>query len=170
VALLIKWQRSQRLVGSSDPDWIVDSIVLDSLLFTRLIPETARSILDVGSGAGVPGVPLKIVLPESTVTLLEARAKRVSFLSAVIRELRLSECEVVHGRLETLAAADGRRYDAVVMRCAGDPSAFYPSAAKLLAPGGVIVASGPPRRRPISRGEWREVDGPLGRRLFWVAQ
>jgi 16S rRNA (guanine527-N7)-methyltransferase len=170
IALLVKWQRSQRLVGSSDPDWIVDHILLDSLLFTRVIPAASRSILDVGSGAGVPGVPLGIVLPESTVTLLEARAKRVSFLSAVVRELDLTDCEVVHGRLETLAAERGRRYDTVVMRCAGDPSEFYPAAATLLTPGGVIAASGPPRRRPISRGEWREVDGPLGRRLFWVAQ
>jgi 16S rRNA G527 N7-methylase RsmG len=103
-------------------------------------------------------------------TLLEARAKRVSFLSTVVRELGLAECDVVHGRLETLAAERGGRYDAVVMRCAGDPSEFFPAAATLLGPGGVIAASGPPRRRPISRGEWREVDSPLGRRLFWVAQ
>ena len=170
LALLVKWQRSQRLIGSSDPDWIVDHILLDSLLFTRVVPETTRSILDVGSGAGVPGVPLRIVLRQPTVTLLEARAKRVSFLSAVVRELELAKCEVIHGRLETLTAESGPRYDAVVMRCAGDPSAFYSAAVTLLTPGGLIAASGPPRRRPISRGEWREVDGPLGRRLFWVAQ
>lgn len=118
----------------------------------------------------MPGVPLRIVLRQPTVTLLEARAKRVSFLSAVIRELDLAECEVVHGRLETLAAQSGSRYDAVVMRCAGDPSTFYSAVATLLTPGGLIAASGPPRRRAISRGEWREVDGPLGRRLFWIAQ
>jgi len=59
LALLVKWQRTQRLIGSSDPDWIVDHILLDSLLFTRVVPETTRSILDVGSGAGVPGVPLR---------------------------------------------------------------------------------------------------------------
>jgi len=166
--LLLKWQRSQRLVGSSDPDWIVEHILLDSLLFLRLLPPAARRILDVGSGAGVPGVSLKIVLADAAFTLLEARAKRVSFLSAVVRELGLRQCEVLNARLETIPGARLRRYDAVVMRCAGDPTALYEAAALVLEPGGVVIASGPPkpRRRPV--GDWREVEGPRGRRLFWV--
>ena len=168
--LLFKWQRSQRLVGSADPDWIVDNILLDSLLFVRLLPPGARRILDVGSGAGVPGVPLKIVLADAAFTLLEARAKRVSFLSAVVRELALRECEVVNARLETIRAERSGDFDAVVMRCAGDPTTFSVAATAMLRAGGVVIATGPPKSRRTSTGDWREVHGPRGRRLFWVCQ
>jgi 16S rRNA (guanine527-N7)-methyltransferase len=168
--ILLKWQRSQRLVGSSDPGWIVERIFLDSLLFVRMLPPVPRQVLDVGSGAGVPGIPLKIVMAETAFTLLEARAKRVSFLSAVVRELALRDCEVVNARLESLRSERAGRYDAVVMRCAGDPTQLCDAALPLLRPGGVVVASGPPRRRRVARGEWREIEGPLGRRLFWTHQ
>jgi 16S rRNA (guanine527-N7)-methyltransferase len=168
--LLQKWQRSQRLVGSSDPAWIIDHIILDSLLFARILPPESNRILDVGSGAGVPGVPLKIVLSGAAFTLLEARAKRISFLSAVVRELALGDCEVLHARLEDVALQRPGVYDAVVMRCAGDPADLQASALRLLRPGGALIASGPPRRRDIQTDHWREVDGPLGRRQFWIAQ
>jgi 16S rRNA (guanine527-N7)-methyltransferase len=166
--LLQKWQRSQRLVGSDDPGWITEHIFLDSLLFVRLLPAGARRILDVGSGAGVPGIPLKIVLPEAGMTLLEARAKRASFLSAVVRELGLRDCEVVNARLETIGDGRAGHYDALVMRCAGDPAGIYEEGRALLRPGGVMIASGPPRARATRVGTWREVEGPRGPRLFWV--
>jgi 16S rRNA (guanine527-N7)-methyltransferase len=168
--LLIKWQRSQRLVGSSEPNWIIDHILLDSLLFSRLLPADAGRVLDVGSGAGVPGIPLKIVLGETAVTLLEARARRVSFLSTVVRELVLRECEILNARLETIAAERAGRFDAIVVRCAGDPTKLREIVFRLLRPAGVMVATGPPRRRPTSGGDWTEIEGPLGRRLFWVAR
>ena len=167
--LLVRWQRSQRLVGSSDPEWIVDHIILDSLLFARLLPPDTNRILDVGSGAGVPGVPLKIVLPRATFTLLEARAKRVSFLSTVVRELALEDCEVLNARLEAITDRGGC-YDAVVMRCAGDPVGLQESALPLLRRGGSMIASGPPKPGRGSGGDWKQVDGPLGRRLFWTVQ
>ena len=170
VDLLQKWQRAQRLVGSSDPAWIIDHIILDSLLFTHVLSAESQRVMDIGSGAGVPGVPLKIVLSGSAFTLLEARAKRVSFLSAVVRELALRDCEVLHARLETVAMNRPGHFDAVVMRCAGDPSSLQASTLSLLRPGGVVIASGPPRRRESRGGHWREIDGPLGRRQFWIAQ
>jgi 16S rRNA (guanine527-N7)-methyltransferase len=168
--LLIKWQRVQRLVGSSEPDWIVDHIVLDSLLYIKLVPASAERILDVGSGAGVPGVPLKIVLDDAFVTLLEARSKRASFLSAVVRELDLARCEVLNARLETIAQERQAQYDAVVMRCAGDPAAMKDAAMRLIRPGGVIVASGPPKPRSSGGGDRVELISPIGRRSFWTAR
>src|SRR5207249_905098 len=94
----------------------------------RLLPPGARRILDVGSGAGVPGVPLKIVLADAALTLLEARAKRVSFLAAVVRELGLLQCEVLNARLDAIRGDRAGHYDAVVMRCAGDPTTLYEAA------------------------------------------
>ena len=129
-----------------------------------------RSVLDVGSGAGVPGVPIKIVLAGTAVTLLEARAKRVSFLLAVVRELALRDCEVVNARLEAIGAQRFGEFDAIVMRCAGDPTTFFTTATAMLRPGGVVIATGPPKRRQTPTGSWQEVDGPRGRRLFWICQ
>ena len=166
--LLIKWQRGQRLVGSSEPDWVIDHIVLDSLLFTRLLPSTAQCILDLGSGAGVPGIPLKVVLEPVSFTLLEARTKRVSFLSTVVRELVLRQCEILNDRVERIADELGASFDAVVMRCAGDPVQLSDAALRVLKHSGIIIATGPPSRRGTPIGEWLEVEGPLGRRLFWV--
>jgi 16S rRNA (guanine527-N7)-methyltransferase len=167
--LLIKWQRSQRLVGSNEPSWIVDHVIVDSLLFSRALPAGVRSVADVGSGAGIPGIPLAIVLPQVEVTLIEARQKRASFLAAAIRELTLRNCRLVNRRLEDVGHQQlGARVDAVVMRCAGSPTALVPQVLQILAPGGVVIASGPPKRAVISLGSWLEIEGPDRTRLFWV--
>lgn len=166
--LLIKWQRSQRLVSRADPEWIVDNVIIDSLMFTRALPVGVSDLCDVGSGAGIPGIPLRIVLSDSSVTLLEARRRRASFLSAAVRELGLGGLHVVNARLEQVVTELAGRFDAVVMRCAGSPESLTVAASALLRPGGVLVASGPPTASPVSMGEWIEVEGPRGRsRRLW---
>jgi 16S rRNA (guanine527-N7)-methyltransferase len=157
--LLQKWQKSQRLVGSSDAGWIVENVFLDSLLFLKVLPGTVASLADVGSGAGVPGIPLKVVRPQWRVALIESRAKRASFLSAAVRELGLRDTAVVTARAEDYAVENPRTFDAVAMRCAGDFRATAFAAGRLVAPGGVVVASGPPSPKPLDLGEWVEVPG-----------
>ncbi len=156
--MLLKWQRVQRLVGSSDPDWIVENLFLDSLLFLQALPEGVTSAADLGSGAGFPGIPIKIVSPGLSMTLIEGRERRVSFLSAVLRELALPEIRVVSGRGEDVAAEGKASFGAVLLRCAGDPSEVVPVARKLLDPGGVVIVAGPPRKRPLGDGRWVEVE------------
>ena len=152
--LLSKWQKSQRLVGSADPEWIVENLFLDSLLFLRVLPARLGSLLDFGSGAGLPGIPIRIVRPEIHLVLLESRRRRASFLSNAVRELALDRVSVVSGRAEEFAEELAERFDAVVMRCAGDVERLFPLAAHFVTPGGVVVASGPPRQRPLSLGAW----------------
>jgi 16S rRNA (guanine527-N7)-methyltransferase len=159
LALLVKWQRSHRLIGSSDDMWIVEHVFLDSLLFLRLLPSTARSLADIGSGAGMPGVPIRIVRSDIEVTLVESRRRRASFLSAVVRELALAQTRVVADRVESRLSELRGRFDAVVMRCAGDVGKLMPVAASLLAPQGVVIASGPPEPRPLTHGDWVVVPG-----------
>ena len=166
--LLIKWQRSQRLIGSSEPTWIVDHVIVDSLLFARLILPGCKALCDVGSGAGIPGIPLAAVMPDVNVTLLESRQKRGSFLRAAIRELPLANCRLMVRRLEDAGPELLEQFDAAVMRCAGNPSAMWPGIRTLLKKGGVAIASGPPARRDVGFGEWIEVEGPGGLRRFWV--
>lgn len=158
--LLIKWQKVQRLVGSSDPPWIVDNLLLDSLLFVSVLPPRVRSLMDLGSGAGLPGIPLKIVLPAVTVTLVESRQKRTSFLSTAVRELGLTNTRVINARAEDLPRELEGTFDAVVMRCAGCLDTVSPLAERFLAPGGAVIATGPPEPEKLVRGSWMNVRRP----------
>ena len=149
-------------MGSADPVWIVEHLFLDSLLFLRLLPASTGSIVDIGSGAGIPGVPIKIVLDEELqVTLVEARRRRASFLATVVRELGLKGARVIADRAEDRLVELEGRFDAVVMRCSGELNEMMALAAKLVNPRGVVVCAGPPWPRPLSGGEWVEIPGHL---------
>lgn len=157
--LLIKWGSVHRLVGSTDPGWIVEHLFLDSLLFLSVLPRETRSILDFGAGAGLPGIPIAVVRPEAGITLLEARRRRASFLAASIRELGLTSARVVAARAEDMTAELGATFDAVVMRCAGRLDETLPLAAKFVKEGGLVVAAGPPKPSPLKLGQWLTVPG-----------
>jgi 16S rRNA (guanine527-N7)-methyltransferase len=150
--------------------WIVEHLFLDSLLFLKLLPTASVRVLDLGSGAGFPGIPMKIVRADLEMTLLESRRRRASFLSATVRGLRLDGIHVVTTRAEDQQAELEGRFDAVVMRCAGNIDDLMPLASKLAVPGGVVIASGPPDPRPLAMGEWQTVPGVAAgsRRRFAV--
>ncbi len=156
--LLQKWQKIHRLVGSTEPGWVVENLFLDSLLFLRVLPADVSSVADLGSGAGFPGIPIKIVRGDLDIALIESREHRVSFLSTVLRELALEGVRVVAGRVEGLPSEMRGTFGAVVMRCAGDVQRLLPQAARLLVPEGLIVASGPPAS-VAGQGQWVEVPG-----------
>ena len=168
IGLLAAWQRVYRLVGSADPGWVVDELILDSLLFGPFLPSTATRVLDLGSGAGIPGIPLKIVSPALRFTLLDARRRRASFLATVVRELGLSDTEVIpHRSEEALARRPELRagFDAVVTRCAGGLASVARSATPFLAPGGRLIGSGPPEPGLIhGPGQWVTVRHPFKER------
>jgi len=174
IELLQKWQKSVRLVGSADRAWLIENVILDSLLFLRVIPFDVKNVADFGAGAGVPGIPLVIALPEVAVTLIEARLKRLSFLAQVIRELELGTTTLVGARVtasdipDSLAGA----FDAVVMRCAGSFTAVLPAAQRLARHRGVVIASGPPEEHQLVSGRWVSVPGarPGSVRRFAVVE
>jgi 16S rRNA (guanine527-N7)-methyltransferase len=168
--LLQKWQRIHRLVGSSDPGWIVEHLFLDSLLFLRVLPREVASIADLGSGAGFPGVPIKIVRPGLSVTLIESRQRRASFLATVIRELGLTNASVLADRAEDVRDRISGSVDAVLARCAGDVTDVLPIAASLVTAGGVVIVSGSPSGPNLDRGTRVEVVGstPGSTRSFVV--
>jgi 16S rRNA (guanine527-N7)-methyltransferase len=157
--ILIKWQKIHRLLGSSDPYWIVDRIFLDSLLFLRVLPSGAREILDVGSGAGIPGIPLKLIVPDLRLTMVESRQRRASFLSTVVRELSLRDVKVIPQRLESIVGEDSDYFDAIVARCAGGVGYLFGLGAQLVRPGGIVIASGPPEEHKLPVGSWITVPG-----------
>jgi 16S rRNA (guanine527-N7)-methyltransferase len=127
---------------------MLGSIVLDSFAFLEPLPREARKIADVGSGAGVPGIPMAIVRPDLELTLVEIRRRRVSFLSTVVRELGLPNVEVAPTRVEGLAITRSEHFDAVVMRCAGSPRSVLPYAFAILRETGVVVMAAKRDSRP----------------------
>jgi 16S rRNA (guanine527-N7)-methyltransferase len=168
IELIQAWNAVHRLVGSSDESWIVENVILDSLLFLELLPQAARRIVDIGSGVGVPGVPMSVVRPDLAITLVESRQKRASFLSTTVRELGLTQVRVVPTRAESLSGAG---FDAAVARCAGAVDRVLALAGALLRSGGVLVISGPPKPAYLPGVEWRDVPGwrPGSTRRFGLA-
>ena len=117
------------------------SVIADSLSFLSALPADVRTLADVGSGAGLPGVPIAIVRAGLRIALIEARQRRVSFLSTVVRELALEHVEVLGSRVEELGESHAGCFDAVVTRCAGSASELIPKILPIVRAGGVIVAS-----------------------------
>jgi 16S rRNA (guanine527-N7)-methyltransferase len=157
--LLAEWNKVHRLVGSSDPLFIVERLILDSLLFLRVLPRLEGSVVDIGSGAGLPGIPLKIVVPSIEMTMLESRRRRASFLSTAIRELALENVRLVHARAEEAVEQLAGSFDTAVMRSVGRLDRVVPVAARFVKPGGVVVVSGPPNPQATDLGRWTRVEG-----------
>jgi 16S rRNA (guanine527-N7)-methyltransferase len=167
---MVKWQRAHRLVGSTDVGWLVENVILDSIAFLVGVPKGTASVVDIGSGAGIPGIPLSIVSSGVAVCLVEARSRRASFLATVIRELALERVIAVHGRAELLPEEYRDRFDVAVMRCAGRIDVILPAAMRLVRPGGSIVVSAPPMESPDDRMEGAtriQVQTKRGSRAFY---
>ena len=92
IDLFCKWNKRINLSADMDPVTLVTRHVFDSLLYSRAL-DGRGEIVDVGSGAGFPGIPLKLVFPDYSFVLVEAQRKRVSFLQEVIRQLKLTGIE-----------------------------------------------------------------------------
>ena len=96
---LVEWNKNMNLTGLKTRDKIVHELVLDSLIPAPTLPHEG-SMLDVGSGAGFPGIPIKIFRPQLNTILLEPNLKKVHFLKQIIRLLELDRIEVIRGRIE----------------------------------------------------------------------
>lgn len=104
LALLIKWNKAYNLTAVRDPDEMVSRHLLDSL---SIVPyaEAGDNWLDVGSGGGMPGVPLAILFPDKRLTLLDSNGKKTRFLTQVKLELKLDNLQVIHSRVEAFQPA-----------------------------------------------------------------
>lgn len=139
---LERWNRTINLTSLRDPKDIAIKHFLDSLLFSQALelrPHT--SLLDVGSGAGFPGLPLKILLPELHVTLLEPNGKKTAFLRHVIGTLELMDVSAVSKTLREFSRADeyARRFSYLTTRAVAAPR-ILPFAPALLEEQGRVLA------------------------------
>ena len=101
LGLLIKWNKAYNLTAVRNPNEMVSRHLLDSLSVVEYVAPYGDSWLDVGSGGGMPGVPLAILFPDRKFTLLDSNGKKTRFLTQVKLELKLDNLEVIHSRVET---------------------------------------------------------------------
>jgi 16S rRNA (guanine527-N7)-methyltransferase len=149
VELLIRWNRVYNLTGPiRDLGELVDRHLLESLALRPLL--RGERVADVGSGAGLPGMPLAIAEPARVFTLIESRAKRVRFLRHVALELALGNVTVAHGRAELLRP--DRPFDTVLARAVAPPAELLTICRPLTAPGSVLVLLTAAHLRETFRG------------------
>lgn len=156
-ALVREWAPRLDLVSPRDLERFEERHVEDSLRAAPLLDELPEGpCVDVGSGAGLPGIPLSIARPERHWTLLEPRQRRAAFLEEAVRRLAV-DCEVIAATAEQ-AAGDPRLAGAHVLvtaRAVADPAAVRELAEPLLSPGGVtLVFTGPDAAAPFDADEW----------------
>ncbi len=136
VALLHKWNRVYNLTAVREVERMVSHHLLDSLAILPHVEGT--SVLDVGTGAGLPGIPLAIARPQLPVTLLDSIQKKTAFLQQAVGELALKNVTVVCDRVELWQSP--QRFDVIVSRAFAELADFVRQAAHLLAPSGVFLA------------------------------
>jgi 16S rRNA (guanine527-N7)-methyltransferase len=141
IELLRRWNRAYNLTGIREPGRMVSHLVLDSL---ALLPHLHGSrCLDVGSGAGLPGLILALARPDTRWVLLDSNGKKVRFLAHCTRELQLDNVHVVQARVETWLAP--ATFATIVSRAFGTLTDFYAAVVRLLAPDGIVLAMKGPR-------------------------
>lgn len=140
------WNRRTNLTTITDPEQVATKHFVDSLAPIRFVPAGA-AVLDIGSGAGFPGIPMKVLRPDLAMTLIDAVRKKVSFQNHVIRQLGLDRIEAVHMRAEQMAErlAAGeektrRSYGVIVSRAVGSPERLAPLVLPLLGENGILIA------------------------------
>jgi 16S rRNA (guanine527-N7)-methyltransferase len=167
LAGLERWERIGRLTGYATPALRVRHLLVESLMHLRAIPVPGAPLLDIGSGAGVPGLIVKLARPAWEVVLLEATRRRANFLRDVSRRLGLTGIAVAEGRAEELGeGALAGRFRTVTMRAVAAGAAAGALARPFLQPGGALVlALGP--MASVSRGRMHDVTLPGRGELPW---
>lgn len=173
--LLATWSGRMNLTGHRTPVAIVGRLILDALAMSQALPAASR-LVDLGSGAGVPGLPLALRWPERSVVLVESRERRHHFQRAAIRWLRLRNVTALRGRAEALAPQPS---DLVIAQAVAAPDAALALARPWTEPRGWIALPGSdrstgPREIPdwIGEAETRAYQVPCGgpARTLWLGR
>jgi 16S rRNA (guanine527-N7)-methyltransferase len=131
VSLILRWNARTNLTAVRDEDGILSRHLIESIMVARQLPSEITTLLDFGSGAGFPGIPIALCREEVQVTLAESQGKKAAFLREAVRTLGLT-AQVHGGRAETLQP----RFDCVTMRAVDRMSEAVAEAGHLIKPGG----------------------------------
>ncbi len=134
VSLILRWNARTNLTAIRDEEGVLSRHIIESIVFERNLPAEIKTLLDFGSGAGLPGIPVALCRPEVRVTLAESQGKKAAFLREAVRVLGLSA--TVHaGRAEALA----EQFDCVAMRAVDRMAEAVPVAVDLVRPSGWLA-------------------------------
>lgn len=140
--LMLEWNEKINLTAITEEKEIIVKHYLDSLSLWGTVDMKGKKLIDVGTGAGLPGIPLKIYEESLTVTLLDSLEKRVKFLKEVIGRLSLKGIDAVHGRAEDYGVKQGFRenFDYAVARAVADLPVLCEYCLPFVKPGGLFIA------------------------------
>ncbi|MEZ5509808.1 MAG: 16S rRNA (guanine(527)-N(7))-methyltransferase RsmG [Gammaproteobacteria bacterium] len=133
---LVKWNKAYNLTAIRDPGEMVIKHLLDSLAIYRSVQ--GEAVLDVGTGPGLPGIPLAILFPQRRFTLLDSNGKKTRFLVQMKHELQLDNINVINDRIESLSANE--QFDCVTCRAFSSLQDFVAHCLHLIRSGGELVA------------------------------
>ena len=136
IQLIEKWNRVYNLTAIREPEKMVSHHLLDCLAVAPYLHATR--LLDVGSGAGLPGIPLALANPDMQVTLLDSNHKKAAFLNQAVMELKLKNAEVCSERVESWQTQ--KKFDVIISRAFSDMGEFVRVTRHLLAPDGMFAA------------------------------
>jgi 16S rRNA (guanine527-N7)-methyltransferase len=175
--LFLRWNQVHRMTALESPAAIVRDLFIDSLLFLKALPpRRPLAVVDIGAGAGIPGLPMRLADSSLALCLVESKRKRVSFLRTVCRELDLAEVAVVEGRAEAVTTRvdpDLRAaFDVAVARAVASIEHLEPLAMPYLKPGALLIVSAAPAAAVPNGVRVIRVPGPgaSGTRAFHVLE
>ncbi len=152
---LLEWNKSVNLTAITEPEEIITKHYIDSLTVMKHI-EHGTAVMDLGTGAGFPGIPLKILRPDIKLTLVDGVGKRFLFINAVLKGLGIGDVNCIHARAEDLARKAEYRsaYDVVVARAVARLDKLSGYALPLVADGGIFLAmKGPSADQEVVEAE-----------------
>lgn len=115
--LIVEYNRKMNLTGITDKEQVYLKHFYDSLTLVKIIDLTReKTLCDIGSGAGLPGIVIKILFPNLKITLIDSLNKRINFLNIVINELKLENCNAIHYRIEEYGKINREKFDIVTAR------------------------------------------------------
>lgn len=141
--LLVAWNKHMNLTGIVEYEDVLSKHFFDSLTCIKGLENWVdKKVIDVGTGAGFPGVPMKIANPSIEITLLDSLSKRINFLDAVVETLNLEHVELIHGRAEDYGQNPAYRetYDVAISRAVADLSVLSEYVLPFIKIGGAFVA------------------------------
>ncbi|VAX27626.1 16S rRNA (guanine(527)-N(7))-methyltransferase [hydrothermal vent metagenome] len=134
-----KWNGKINLTSETDAAAVIKKHIFDSLQYVRAVENPKSRVMDIGSGAGFPGIPLKVVFPELSLTLVDSQRKRTNFLRNCARKMALDNVEVLTSRAEVLGDEYNEQFDLVLFRGVGEVAQCLELAMPYLKTGGQVA-------------------------------